>query len=72
MLEWRLKAYRRWLTMESPDWAKLDIPPIDYQDSYYYAAPKAVKKLGRWTRWTQSFWRPTKAWYPAQRTKASC
>ncbi len=45
MLEWRLKAYRRWLTMESPDWAKLDIPPIDYQDSYYYAAPKAVKKL---------------------------
>ena len=35
MLEWRLKAYRRWLTMESPDWAKLDIPPIDYQDSYY-------------------------------------
>ena len=45
MLEWRLKAYRRWLTMESPDWAKLDIPPIDYQDSYYYSAPKTVKKL---------------------------
>ncbi len=45
MLEWRLKAYRRWLTMESPDWAKLEIPPIDYQDSYYYSAPKTVKKL---------------------------
>ena len=41
MLDWRLKAYRRWLTMESPDWAKLNIPPIDYQDAYYYAEPKA-------------------------------
>ena len=45
MLEWRLKAYARWLTMTSPDWAKLDIPPIDYQDSYYYAAPKQAEKL---------------------------
>jgi Fe-S cluster assembly protein SufB len=41
MLDLRLKAYRHWLTMESPDWAKLDIAPIDYQDAYYYAAPKA-------------------------------
>ncbi|MGD9665479.1 MAG: Fe-S cluster assembly protein SufB, partial [Novosphingobium sp.] len=40
MLEWRLKAYRHWLTMTEPDWAKLNIPPIDYQDAYYYAAPK--------------------------------
>jgi len=46
MLEWRLKAYRAWLTMEEVDWAKLDIPKIDYQDSYYYAAPKAKPKLG--------------------------
>ncbi|MBA3666864.1 MAG: Fe-S cluster assembly protein SufB [Sphingomonas sp.] len=46
MLEWRLKAYRAWLTMEEVDWAKLDIPAIDYQDSYYYAAPKAKPKLG--------------------------
>ena len=45
MLEWRLKAFRRWLTMTSPDWAKLDIPPIDYQDIYYYAAPKQAEKL---------------------------
>ena len=48
MLEWRLKAYRHWLTMETPDWAKLNIPPIDYQDAYYYAAPKqkdALKSL---------------------------
>ncbi|MEQ8251697.1 Fe-S cluster assembly protein SufB [Oceanibaculum nanhaiense] len=41
MLEWRLKAYRHWLTMEEPDWAKVGYPPIDYQDAYYYAAPKS-------------------------------
>ena len=46
MLDWRLKAYRHWLTMTPPDWAKLDVPPIDYQDAYYYAAPKAKEKLG--------------------------
>ncbi|WP_206242495.1 Fe-S cluster assembly protein SufB [Novosphingobium terrae] len=40
MLEWRLKAYRHWLTMPMPDWAKLKIPPIDYQAAYYWAAPK--------------------------------
>ena len=46
MLDWRLKAYRLWLTMEAPDWAKLNVPPIDYQDAYYYAEPKAKPKLG--------------------------
>jgi Fe-S cluster assembly protein SufB len=45
MLEWRLKAYRAWLEMEEVDWAKLDIPEIDYQDAYYYAAPKPKAKL---------------------------
>ncbi len=40
LLEWRLKAYRHWLTMPEPEWAKVDFPPIDYQDSYYYSAPK--------------------------------
>ena len=45
MLEWRLKAYRHWLTMPMPDWAKLEIPSIDYQDAYYYAAPRAKKAL---------------------------
>ena len=35
-----------WQTMEAPDWAKLNVPPIDYQDAYYYAAPKAKPKLG--------------------------
>ncbi len=45
MLEARLKAYRHWLTMPEPQWAKVDFPPLDYQDAYYYAAPKNVKKL---------------------------
>lgn len=40
LLEWRLKAYRLWLTMEEPKWQKVHYPPIDYQDAYYYAAPK--------------------------------
>ena len=43
LLEWRLKAYEKWLTMESPDWAKLNIPEIDYQDIHYYAAPKTAE-----------------------------
>ena len=43
LLEWRLKAYAKWLTMESPDWAKLNIPEIDYQDIHYYAAPKTAE-----------------------------
>ncbi|MDA1072558.1 MAG: Fe-S cluster assembly protein SufB, partial [Proteobacteria bacterium] len=41
LLEWRLKAYRHWLTMTEPTWAKVGYPPIDYQDSYYYSAPKS-------------------------------
>jgi Fe-S cluster assembly protein SufB len=40
MLEWRLEAYRRWLTMREPQWARVNYGPIDYQDIYYYAAPK--------------------------------
>lgn len=40
MLAWRLKAYERWLKMPEPEWTQLDIPPIDYNDAYYYAAPK--------------------------------
>ena len=43
MLDWRLKAYAKWLTMDAPDWAKLNIPEIDYQDIYYYAAPKSAE-----------------------------
>ncbi len=40
MLQWRLKAYERWLAMEEPNWARVDYPKIDFQDLYYYAAPK--------------------------------
>ncbi|MCO5073650.1 MAG: Fe-S cluster assembly protein SufB, partial [Rhizobiaceae bacterium] len=40
MLEWRLEAFRRWLTLEEPTWARVDYPKIDFQDIYYYAAPK--------------------------------
>jgi Fe-S cluster assembly protein SufB len=42
MLEWRLDAYRRWLTMSDPTWARVEYPPIDFQDLYYYAAPKGT------------------------------
>jgi Fe-S cluster assembly protein SufB len=44
LLEWRLRAYAVWQTMDEPDWALLHYPKIDYQDAYYYAAPK--KKQG--------------------------
>jgi Fe-S cluster assembly protein SufB len=42
LLEWRLKAFRRWLGLTAPDWAKLKIAPIDYQASTYYSAPKTA------------------------------
>ncbi|TMJ93813.1 MAG: Fe-S cluster assembly protein SufB, partial [Alphaproteobacteria bacterium] len=44
MLAWRLDAYRRWLTMREPRWARVSHAPIDYQNLYYYSAPK--KKEG--------------------------
>ncbi len=40
MLDWRLKGYRHWLTMKSPEWANIKYPPIDYQNIIYYSAPK--------------------------------
>ena len=40
LLEWRLKAYRHWLTMREPHWANITYGPIDYQSIHYYAAPK--------------------------------
>src|SRR3982751_3619727 len=45
MLEWRLEADRRWLTMTEPTWARVNYPKIDYQDLYYYSAPKPKKQL---------------------------
>ena len=41
LLDWRLAAYRRWLTMETPRWARVDYPEIDFQDLYYFSAPKS-------------------------------
>ena len=44
MLEWRLKAYRHWLTMTEPKWANVHYPQIDYQNTFYYSAPKSEKE----------------------------
>ncbi len=43
LLEWRLAAYRHWLTMKLPEWAQVSYPPIDFQDIVYYSAPKQLK-----------------------------
>ena len=43
MLDWRLEAYRRWLTMTEPTWANVTYPKIDFQDLYYYSAPKSTE-----------------------------
>src|SRR5438105_5759600 len=45
LLEWRLKAYRKWITMEEPHWPNVHYPKINYQDSIYYSAPKQKKVL---------------------------
>jgi len=45
LLDWRLEAYRRWLTLEEPEWAMVDYPKIDFQDMYYYASPVKKKEL---------------------------
>ena len=42
MLEWRLGAFRRWLTLEEPTWARVHYPKIDFQDIHYYSAPKST------------------------------
>lgn len=44
LLDFRLKAYRHWIGLTEPRWAKVDYPPIDYQDIYYYSAPKSAKE----------------------------
>ena len=46
LLEWRLKAFRRWLTMTEPHWSNVRYPAIDYQALYYYSAPRTAKPLG--------------------------
>ena len=46
LLDWRLKAFRRWQTMTEPHWGNVKYPPIDYQAASYYSAPKSIKPLG--------------------------
>ena len=46
MLDFRLKAYRKWLTMAEPEWSDNVFPKIDYQDYFYYSEPKLKEKLG--------------------------
>ncbi|MFQ5748769.1 MAG: Fe-S cluster assembly protein SufB [Planctomycetota bacterium] len=46
LLEWRLRAYRHWLTLEEPHWAMVDYPPVDYQDIVYFSAPKEKEGPG--------------------------
>jgi Fe-S cluster assembly protein SufB len=46
LLEWRLKAFRRWTTLTEPHWSNVKYPPIDYQNLYYYSAPRTKKPLG--------------------------
>jgi len=43
LLDWRLEAFRRWLTMQEPEWANVHYPKIDFQDLYYYSAPKSTE-----------------------------
>jgi len=45
LLAWRLRSYRHWLTMPEPRWAKVRFPDIDYQDAFYYSAPKSAGKV---------------------------
>jgi Fe-S cluster assembly protein SufB len=45
LLEWRLRAYRHWITLEEPHWQNVHYGPIDYQDIIYYAAPKPKPEL---------------------------
>src|SRR3989440_11913361 len=45
LLEWRLKAYRHWLTMTEPPWPHVHYPPVDYQAPLYYSAPQPKKQL---------------------------
>src|SRR6516225_664604 len=64
MLAWRLDAYKRWLTMREPKWAKVEYGPINYQDIYYYAAPK--KKDG------PKSCAPTRSWAFHCASRKSC
>jgi Fe-S cluster assembly protein SufB len=62
MTDWRLQAFKRWKQMDEPDWAMVDYPPIDYQDQYYYARPRACRRSpSRSTRSIRSCCAPMKS-----------
>ena len=69
LLEWRLKAYRHWLTMKEPEWANVHYPKIDYQDIIYYSAPKTKGDGPRaWTKSTPTARDLREARHPAAGT----
>jgi len=72
MLEWRLSAYRRWLTLEEPTWARVEYPRIDFQDIHYYAAPRASPARSRSTRSIRSCCGLREARHPAQGAGDPC
>ena len=62
LLDWRLKAFRHWLTMTEPTWQIVHYPKIDYQDIIYYAAPKPQEDARKvWTKLIRNFWRLTRS-----------
>jgi len=60
MLDWRLRAYRHWLTMVEPTWAMVHYPKIDYQQSVYYSAPSRARRA--WMKSIRNCSRPTRSW----------
>jgi Fe-S cluster assembly protein SufB len=61
LLQWRLKAYRRWLEMTEPHWSNVRYAPIDYQNIIYSARSRPSRGR-RWTRWLRSSSAPTRSW----------
>ena len=63
LLEWRLEAYRHWLTLETPEWAHVNYPEIDYQAISYYSAPKDKKDGPKaWMKLILSCYVPMRNW----------
>lgn len=73
MLEWRLKAYRRWLEMDEPDWAHVGYPKIDYNSISYYSAPKRKEDMPQsLDEVDPELSRPTRNWaFPCTSVKSS-
>jgi Fe-S cluster assembly protein SufB len=70
LLDWRLKAYRRWLTMTEPHWPNVHYPKIDYGSLIYYSAPKVRPDRPASTRSTRRSWRPTRSWASASTSRS--